>query len=130
MEQVDYLNNLSGQILDAAIEVHRELGGPGLLESIYEEAFAEELLLRGLKVERQIAVPVYYKGKNIKAPCYVDLLVAGEIVVEIKSVERIIPIYSAQLLTYLRLSGKKLGLVVNFGERYVKSGFQRVVNGL
>lgn len=130
MVNVAYLNHLSGQILDAAIEVHRVLGGPGLLEGIYEEAFAEELALRGLKVERQVAVPVSYKGKGIKAPLLIDLLVAELVVVEIKSVEKIIPIYSAQLLTYLRLSGKKLGLIVNFGEKYVKNGFQRVVNGL
>jgi len=86
--------------------------------------------LRGLQVERQVAVPVLYKGKKIKDPLLVDLLVAGEIVVEIKSVEKINPSHSAQLLTYLRLSRKKLGLVINFGEKYVKNGFQRVVNGM
>ena len=130
MVSAEFLNGLSGQILDAAIEVHRVLGGPGLLERIYEESLAQELDLRGLQVERQVAVPVLYKGKKIKDPLLVDLLVAGEIVVEIKSVEKINPSHSAQLLTYLRLSRKKLGLVINFGEKYVKNGFQRVVNGM
>jgi GxxExxY protein len=123
-----HLNHLSGQILDASIEVHRELGGPGLLESIYEESLARELGLRGLQVERQVAIPVYYKGDKIKHPMIIDLLVAEEVIVEIKSVEKFNPIFSSQLLTYLRLSKRALGVVINFGEKYVKNGFHRVVN--
>lgn len=127
-ERGKHLNSLSGQILDASIEVHRVLGGPGLLESIYEEALAEELSLRGLQVTRQMSVPVQYKGVPIRQPLVIDLLVAGQVIVEIKSVEKFNPVFASQLLTYLRLSGKPLGLVVNFGEKYVKNGFYRVVN--
>lgn len=127
-ERVERLNLLSGGILDAAIEVHRELGGPGLLESIYEESLAHELGLRGLRVERQVAVPVQYKGRLIKSPLVIDLLVENSVIVEIKSVEKFNPLFASQLLTYLRLTGRPLGIVLNFGEKYVKNGFHRVVN--
>ncbi len=127
-EKNNALNVLSGQILDAAIEVHRVLGGPGLLEGVYEEALAIELSLRSLGVARQVRVPVTYKGQVVKQPLVVDLLVADRIIVEIKSVEQFNPICLSQLLTYLRTTGLHLGLVINFGERYVKNGFYRVVN--
>jgi len=127
-EKGEKLNFLSGQILDASIEVHRTLGGPGLLEVIYEEALTHELALRGLTVERQCPVPVIYKTHTIKHPLFLDLLVNREIIVEIKSVEKFNPLYNAQLLTYLRLSKKPLGLIINFGEKFVKNGFYRVVN--
>lgn len=127
-ETVEALNALSGQILDAAIEVHRVLGGPGLLEGVYEEALALELGLRGLGVQRQLRIPVIYKGLVVKNPLVVDLLVSKSIIVEIKSVEQFNPIFLSQLLTYLRITGLTLGLVINFGERYVKNGFYRVVN--
>ena len=127
-ETVEALNALSGQILDAAIEVHRVLGGPGLLEGVYEEALALELGLRGLGVQRQLRIPVIYKGLVVKNPLVVDLLVSKSIIVEIKSVEQFNPIFLSQLLTYLRITGLTLGLVINFGERYVKNGFSRVVN--
>ena len=127
-ETVEALNALSGQILDAAIEVHRVLGGPGLLEGVYEEALALELGLRGLGVQRQLRIPVIYKGLVVKNPLVVDLLVSESIIVEIKSVEQFNPIFLSQLLTYLRITGLTLGLVINFGERYVKNGFYRVVN--
>ncbi len=123
-------NELSRIILSAAIEVHRELGGPGLLESVYEEALAEELLLRGVHVERQNLVPIPYKGKQLKTPLRLDLLVGGLVIVEVKATEQNIPLYNAQVLTYLRLTSLKLGMVVNFGYRLVKDGTQRVVNGL
>lgn len=119
---------MSGQVLDAAIEVHRVLGGPGLLEGVYEEALALELGLRGLGVQRQLRIPVIYKGLVVKNPLVVDLLVSESIIVEIKSVEQFNPIFLSQLLTYLRITGLALGLVINFGERYVKNGFYRVVN--
>ena len=123
-------NDLSHIIIGAAIEVHRELGGPGLLESIYEEALCAELILRGLQVERQIEVLVVYKGKKLEKTFRLDVLVSGLVVVEVKAVEQIIPIHLAQCLTQLRITGKKLGLVINFGERFLKDGINRVVNGL
>ena len=127
-ETAEALNALSGEILDAAIEVHRVLGGPGLLEGIYEEAMAHELQLRRLVVGRQVRIPVQYKGCTLRHPLVLDLLVAGKIIVEIKSVEQFNPVYVSQLLTYLRLTRKSLGLVINFGERHLKTGFHRVVN--
>lgn len=127
-ETAEVLNALSGQVLAAAIEVHRVLGGPGLLECIYEEALALELALRGCPVERQVRVPVHYKGTTVRHPLIIDLLVSKKIIVEIKSVEQFNPVFTSQLLTYLRLTGLSLGLVINFGERYVKNGFHRVVN--
>jgi GxxExxY protein len=123
-------NEISKVIVDAAIEVHRELGGPGLLESVYEEALTEELRGRGLKVERQLQVPVVYKGKPIGTPLRLDLKLNGLVLVDNKAVAEWNPIFEAQMLTYLRLTGLKLGLVINFGERYVKNGIHRVVNGL
>ena len=113
-----------------AIEVHRELGGPGLLESAYEEALVHELHLRGLKVERQQSVPIHYKGVKLGTPLRLDLRVEGKVIVDTKAVAEWNPIFETQMLTYLRLTGLKLGLVINFGERYVKHGFKRVVNGL
>ncbi len=123
-------NELSRIILSAAIEVHRELGGPGLLESVYEEALAEELSLRGILVERQKQVPIPYKGKQLKTPLRIDLLIGGLVVVEVKATEQNLPIYNAQVLTYLRLTGLKLGMLINFGYALVKDGTQRIVNGL
>ena len=123
-------NEISKVIVDAAIEVHRELGGPGLLESVYEEALVEELTRRGLRVERQLQVPIIYKGKQLASPLRLDLKVNGLVLVDNKAVTDWNPIFEAQMLTYLRLTGLKLGLVINFGERYVKNGIHRVVNGL
>ena len=123
-------NEISKVIVDAAIEVHRELGGPGLIESVYEEALAEELARRGLKVERQLHVPIVYKGKVLASPLRLDLKVNGLVLVDNKAVTEWNPIFEAQMLTYLRLTRLKLGLVINFGERYVKDGIHRVVNGL
>jgi len=123
-------NDISRIILDAAIEVHRTLGGPGLLESVYEEALAWELPQRGLRVERQKAVPIVYKGHTLATPLRLDLLVNGKVVVECKATSDYNPIFEVQTLTYLRLMDLKLGLVINFGERLVKDGVHRVVNGL
>ena len=121
-------NDISGAIITAAIEVHRELGGPGLLESIYEEALVHELTVRGLQVERQLPVEVAYKGANLKTPLRLDLLVEDSVIVEIKAVETLASVSRSQLLTYLRLSDKPLGLLINFGEKLVKDGIHRVVN--
>ncbi len=129
-EKSQGLNQLSGIILDSAIEVHKTLGGPGLLESVYEEALTVELQLRGLSIARQTKVPIIYKGRSIKQPLIADMIVEDKIIIEIKSVETYNPVFASQLLTYLRLSKKHLGLVINFGERYIKNGFHRVVNNL
>jgi GxxExxY protein len=123
-------NEIAKIIVDAAIEVHRELGGPGLLEDVYEEALAEELRLRGLKVGRQLPVRITYKGRVLSKPLRLDMKVEGLVLVGNKAVSEWNPIFEAQMLTYLRLTDLKLGLVINFGERFVKNGIYRVVNGL
>ena len=123
-------NEISRVVVDAAIEVHRTLGGPGLLESVYEEALVYELELRGLKVERQQGVPIVYKGRRLASDLCVDLLVADRVVIECKATSAHHPVFEAQALTYLRLMDLKLALVINFGQRLVKDGISRVVNGL
>ncbi len=123
-------NRISGIVVDSAIEVHRTLGGPGLLESVYEESLAFELELRGLTVERQLPVAVRYKGRLLAGDLRLDLIVEGMVLVEVKAVKDLHPVFQSQLLTYLRLSGVKLGLLINFGERYVKDGIYRVINSL
>lgn len=123
-------HEISHKIIGAAIEVHRILGGPGLLEGIYESCLCQELALQGIKIERLLAVPVNYKGAVVKDPLYIDILVEGIVIVEIKATEKLHPIHEVQLLTYLRLTGRKLGLLINFGQEYVKHGISRVINGL
>ena len=123
-------NRVSKEIVDAAIEVHQHLGGPGLLESIYEEALAFELTDRGLSVKRQIAVPIIYKGHRISSDLRLDLLVEDLVVVECKAVSEYNPVFDAQALTYLRLLDLRLALVINFGARRVIKGLHRVVNDL
>ena len=123
-------NIISRDIVRCALEVHRTLGGPGLLESVYEEALAWELKQTGLDVQRQVNLPIPYKGQTLASPLRIDLIVSGKVIVECKAASQYNPIFEAQLLTYLRLTGLKLGLVVNFGERMIKDGIHRVVNGL
>jgi GxxExxY protein len=123
-------NELSKVIIGAAIDVHKELGGPGLLEDVYEECLCDELSLRKVEVERQIDVPIVYKGKILRKPLTLDVLVGDKVIVEAKAAEKHNPIFEAQPLTYLRLTGRKLGLVINFGETRVTDGIRRVVNGL
>ncbi len=123
-------NELSRVIVDSAIEVHRTLGGPGLLESIYRDSLSLELKRRTLEVEKEKLVPVTYKGEIISTPLKLDLLVGRLVIVECKAVITYNPIFEAQTLTYLRLTGLKLGLVINFGQKLVKHGIHRVVNGL
>ena len=123
-------NEASRVVYECAIEVHRALGGPGLLESVYEEALAWELEKRELKVQRQVAIPIKYKGQILGTPMRLDLLVEGVVIVECKATTQYDEIFEAQTLTYLRMSGLKLGLVINFGEKLVKNGIHRVVNGL
>lgn len=116
--------------MECAIEVHRTLGGPGLLESVYEEALAWELRQRGLMVDRQVRLPIVYKDQMLSARLRLDLLVQGIVIVECKATTQYNDIYEIQTLTYLRLSGLKLGMVINFGERLVHKGIHRVVNRL
>jgi len=123
-------NELSKVIIGAAIEVHCTLGGPGLLESVYEAALCHELALRKLRIQRQMPVPVVYKGVTIRDPLYLDILVEGKVIVEVKAVEHDHAIYQTQILTYLRLTNTKLGLLINFGKERLKDGIFRVVNGL
>ena len=123
-------NEISRVVVDAAIEVHRQLGGPGLLEDMYEEALCHELTLRGLTVQRQLGFRVRYKGKELDKRLRIDVIVEERVIVEVKAVDDYHPIFESQLLTYLRQTGMKLGLVINFGERLVKDGIHRVVNGL
>ena len=117
------LDQITDNIIGAAIDVHRELG-PGLLESAYEACLAYELVERGLKVERQKLLPVVYREVTIEAGYRLDLLVEGRVVVEIKAVDRTEPIHKAQLLSYLRLSGCKVGLLINFNVRLLKDGIR------
>ena len=123
-------NEISGKVVDAAIEVHRTLGGPGLLENIYEEALFQELQLRGIHVEKQVYVPVKYKGITLSHPLKIDLLVGKKVIIEIKATEENHPVFKSQILTYLRLTGLKLGLILNFGQDLILDGLERVVNGL
>jgi GxxExxY protein len=119
------LTGLTSQIIGAAIEVHRVLG-PGLLESMYEAAMSIELDDRGLTHQRQTRIPAYYKGRPLGVYC-VDLIVEDRVVVEVKSVTTLLPVFEAQLLTYLRLTGMRVGLVINFNSRLVKDGIKRMV---
>jgi GxxExxY protein len=121
---------LSKKIVSAAIEVHRTLGGPGLLESVYEEALVWELEQQGLSVERQKSIPIDYKGMQLATPLRIDILVENLVIVECKATAEYNLIFEAQALTYLRLTGLKLALVINFGDRLVKQGIRHVVNDL
>jgi GxxExxY protein len=122
-------NALTYKIIGAAMEVHRTLGGPGLLESIYESALCHELLLQELNIQSQVPIEVCYKGVKIRDPLILDILVENQIIIEVKATEKENPIHEVQLLTYLRLTGLRLGLVINFGSRYIKEGIKRVING-
>ena len=122
-------NEISREILDAAITVHKTLGGPGILESVYRDSLVQELKLRNLKVEKEVLVPVTYKGVKVGDPLRIDILVEGRVVVECKAVEKDNPIFAVQTLTYLRLMKLHLGLLINFGKETLAGGYKRVVNG-
>ncbi len=124
------LNKLTQSIIGAAIDVHRELG-PGLLESVYQLCLFDELTSRcNLSVEKEIALPVIYRGKEISSDgLRLDLLVENQIIIELKSVEKLQPVHSKQLLTYLRLAKKPLGLLINFNVPVLKEGITRLSNG-
>ncbi len=121
------INNLTGKIIGAAIEVHSTLG-PGLLESAYEECLCHECKLQKIPFERQVSLPVEYKGVNLDCGYRTDIIVAGKLIVELKSVERLQPIHEAQLLTYLKLTGLKIGLLMNFNVSLLKDGIKRLAN--
>ncbi|MBP3712250.1 MAG: GxxExxY protein [Bacteroidaceae bacterium] len=127
-EEYDCLQSLSNTIIGAAIEVHRELG-PGLLESVYEECLRVELEKKGLKVETQVDFPLIYKGIETGKDFRIDLLVEDVFIVELKAVESIKPLHEVQLLTYMKLSGVHMGLLINFNVPVLKEGIKRKING-
>ena len=122
-------NELSKIIVNACFQIHKEIG-PGLFESVYEECLYFELIQQGLHVERQKELPVVYKGIKMEVGFRTDLIVEHKVIVEIKSVELIAPVHQKQVLTYLRLTGSKLGLLINFNEALIKDGIQRIVHNL
>ena len=122
-------NAVAQQIVDAAFRVHTRLG-PGLLESVYEAALAYELEKRGLSITRQQGIPVVYEAVRIHAGFFADLVVEDQVIVEIKAVETVAPVHKKQLLTYLKLADKRLGLLINFNVIPIKNGITRIVNGL
>jgi GxxExxY protein len=121
-------NEIVKQILDAAFVVHTKLG-PGLLESVYEVVMAYELKKRGLNAERQKAMPILYDNIRFDEAFRSDIVVNGKVIAELKSVEALLPVHAKQVLTQLRLSGLKLGLLINFGEAHLKNGIKRIING-
>ena len=123
----EQINKFGALILDSSIEVHKQLG-PGLLESVYELSLFKELSSRKVKAQRQVPIPVLYKGEDLNAEFKIDILVENEIVIELKAVEIILPVHKAQLLTYLRLSEKRLGYLINFNVPKLVDGFNRIVN--
>ena len=120
-------NELSKEIIDASIIVHKEMG-PGLLESVYEMCLMKELELRNIHAKNQVLLPLDYKGYELSKEFRIDILVENEIVIEIKSAEHMIPVYEAQIISYLKLSNKKLGFLINFNVPLLKDGFRRFVN--
>jgi GxxExxY protein len=116
------------QIFDAAIEVHKLLGGPGLLETVYESALCYELSLRGLKSQRQVPIPVTYKNQAVRDPLFLDILVENKMIIEVKATGKTYPFYHAQLLTYLRLAQIESGLLINFGHAEIQEGILQVTN--
>jgi GxxExxY protein len=121
-------NEIAKQILDAAFRVHTKLG-PGLFESVYEVVMAYELKKRGLTADRQKAMPIIYDGIRFDEAFRSDIVVDGKVITELKSVEALLPVHAKQLLTQLRLSDLKLGLLINFGETHLKNGIKRIING-
>jgi GxxExxY protein len=122
-------NEIANKVMDAAFQIHRELG-PGLLESVYEAVLARTLTDMGLTAERQVPVPIRFLEIVFDEGFRADLIVEQKVIIELKSVEQLQPVHSKQLLTYLRLNGCRLGLLINFGENLMKDGFKRIANGL
>jgi GxxExxY protein len=122
-------NAIGKIVVDAAVQVHRELG-PGLLETVYEVVLARELEHRGLRVERQVPVPVVYRGLRFEEGFRADIVVEGKVILELKSVEQLSKVHGKQVFTYLKLKGLKVGFLLNFGANLMKDGIERIVNGL
>jgi GxxExxY protein len=122
-------NEIGRIVVDAAVAVHRDLG-PGLLESVYEVVLAHELKQRGLHVERQVPIPIEYRGLKFNEGFCADIVVEGKVVLELKSIEQVSAVHKKQIQTYLRLTGSKLGFLLNFGAALMKNGITRAVNGL
>jgi GxxExxY protein len=129
MKTSEELNHFSGIVLDAAIAVHREMG-PGLLETVYHHCLLEELSYRSIEFKTQLQVPLVYKTVALNKDYCIDILVEDEIILELKAVDSILPVHEAQLLSYLKLSGRRLGLLINFNVVLLKTGFKRIVNKL
>ena len=127
-EKLEQLNKLSETIIGAAIEVHKYLG-PGLLETVYEICLIEELERRGLKVQQQVRLPLYYKEQLTKKFFVIDLLIENEVILELKAVDKLLPIHEHQLMTYLKLTQKNLGLLINFNVPRLVDGIRRRLNG-
>ncbi len=127
MSNFEEINKITESIIGASIEIHRALG-PGLLESAYEACLYYELTQLGFRVERQKSLPVVYKGITLDAGYRIDLLVNDLVIVELKAIDKLAPIHSAQLLSYLRLSEKKVGLLINFNVKMLKDGIKRIAN--
>ena len=127
MSEKEQLNAITDKIIGSAIEIHRQLG-PGLLESAYESCLVYELTELGLKVEKQKPLPVIYKDVKLDCGYRMDILVEDKVVVEVKSIEALLPVHDAQVLSYLKLSGCKVGLLINFNVELLKRGLKRIVN--
>jgi len=127
MKTAEELNYLSKEILDAAISVHKEMG-PGLLEAVYHHCMKKELSLREIRSVSMVPIPLIYKGYSLHKDYIIDILVEDEIILELKSIEGILPVHEAQIISYLKLADKRLGFLVNFNVPLLKKGFRRFVN--
>lgn len=121
-----HLNEITGAIVDSAFQVH-EIVGPGLLESVYHRCLVIEMMNRGLKIEQEVAVPIRYKGYDVNSFYRIDILVEERVIVELKSVDRLLPVHDTQILSYLRLAQKKIGLLINFNVPLIKKGIRRFI---
>ena len=120
-------NQLSKQILDSCMAVHKEMG-PGLLESVYQLCLVKELQSRGIQVEQEVPIPLFYKGEKLNKDFRIDILVEDEIILELKAIDDILPVHEAQIISYLKMTNKKLGFLINFNVPLMKEGFNRYVN--
>jgi len=121
-------NALANQIIEAAIEVHAVLGGPGLLETVYESALSHELSLRGIRSQRQLPIPVRYKNSEVRTPLFLDILVENKLIIEVKATSQDYPFYHAQLMTHLKLAKIPHGLLINFGKKELRDGLHYMIN--
>jgi GxxExxY protein len=127
MKTKEEINKLTGIILDSCVEVHREMG-PGLLESVYELCLMKEFEIRGIKACNQVPIPLVYKGYELSKDLRIDILVEDEVIIEIKSCGKMLPVFKAQIISYLKLADKRVGILVNFNEKLLKDGYKRFVN--